>query len=35
PVKVLVRGNERVTAGGTVKRAKKRQASTKRPHQGK
>ncbi|KUZ14450.1 MULTISPECIES: YhbY family RNA-binding protein [Burkholderia] len=35
PVKVTVRGNERVTAGGTVKRAKKRQASTKRPHQGK
>ncbi|MCA8090429.1 YhbY family RNA-binding protein [Burkholderia anthina] len=35
PTKVVVRGNERVTAGGTVKRAKKRQASTKRPHQGK
>jgi RNA-binding protein len=31
--KVLVRGNERVTAGGNVKRAKKRQASTKRPFQ--
>ncbi|MCW5181067.1 RNA-binding protein, partial [Burkholderia cenocepacia] len=30
-----VRGNERVTAGGTVKRAKKRQASTKRPFQDK
>lgn len=35
PTKVVVRGNERVTAGGTVKRAKKRQASTKRPHQDK
>ncbi|WP_431290093.1 YhbY family RNA-binding protein [Burkholderia cepacia] len=35
PVKVTVRGNERVTAGGTVKRAKKRQASTKRPFQDK
>jgi putative YhbY family RNA-binding protein len=33
PEKVLVRGNERVTAGGTVKRAKKRQSSAKRPHQ--
>ena len=33
PQKVLVRGNERVTAGGTVKRAKKRQASAKRQHQ--
>ncbi len=31
--KVVVRGNERVTAGGTVKRAKKRQQSTKRPFQ--
>ncbi|RKP50668.1 YhbY family RNA-binding protein [Trinickia fusca] len=31
--KVVVRGNERVTAGGTVKRAKKRQTSAKRPHQ--
>jgi RNA-binding protein len=31
--KVLVRGNERVTAGGNVKRAKKRQASAKRPFQ--
>jgi putative YhbY family RNA-binding protein len=31
--KVLVRGNERVTAGGTVKRAKKRQSSAKRVHQ--
>jgi putative YhbY family RNA-binding protein len=35
PQKVVVRGNERVTAGGNVKRAKKRQASTKRPFQGK
>jgi RNA-binding protein len=34
PVKVLVRGNERMTAGGTVKRAKVRQASAKRQHQG-
>jgi RNA-binding protein len=33
PQKVLVRGNERVTAGGTVKRAKKRQTSAKRQHQ--
>lgn len=33
PQKVVVRGNERVTAGGTVKRAKKRQTSAKRPHQ--
>lgn len=32
---LTVRGNERVTAGGTVKRAKKRQASTKRPFQDK
>ncbi|WP_431017823.1 YhbY family RNA-binding protein [Burkholderia gladioli] len=31
--KVVVRGNERVTAGGTVKRAKKRQQSAKRPFQ--
>ncbi|KAF1029006.1 MAG: RNA-binding protein YhbY [Burkholderia plantarii] len=31
--KVVVRGNERVTAGGSVKRAKKRQQSTKRPFQ--
>jgi len=31
--KLLVRGNERVTAGGNVKRAKKRQASAKRQHQ--
>jgi RNA-binding protein len=29
-----VRGNERVTQGGNVKRAKKRQTSAKRPHQG-
>ncbi|WP_261546995.1 YhbY family RNA-binding protein [Burkholderia multivorans] len=35
PTKVVVRGNERVTAGGTVKRAKKRQTSTKRPFQNK
>lgn len=35
PTKVVVRGNERVTAGGNVKRAKKRQASTKRPYQDK
>ncbi len=35
PQKVVVRGNERVTAGGNVKRAKKRQTSTKRPHQDK
>jgi len=34
PQKVLVRGNERVTQGGNVKRAKKRQSSAKRPHQG-
>ncbi|TKC80417.1 YhbY family RNA-binding protein [Trinickia terrae] len=33
PQKVLVRGNERVTAGGNIKRAKKRQASAKRQHQ--
>lgn len=31
--KVRVLGNERVTAGGTVKRAKKRQSSAKRQHQ--
>jgi RNA-binding protein len=31
--KLLVRGNERVTAGGNVKRAKKRQTSAKRQHQ--
>ncbi|WP_153100848.1 YhbY family RNA-binding protein [Paraburkholderia hayleyella] len=31
--KVLVRGNERVTAGGNIKRAKKRQVSAKRQHQ--
>ncbi|WDD93668.1 YhbY family RNA-binding protein [Burkholderia sp. FERM BP-3421] len=31
--KVVVRGNERVTAGGNVKRAKKRQSSAKRPFQ--
>jgi putative YhbY family RNA-binding protein len=30
---VLVRGNERVTQGGNIKRAKKRQASAKRSHQ--
>lgn len=28
--KVLLKGNERVTAGGSIKRAKKRQASTKK-----
>ena len=33
PKKVVVRGNERVTQGGNIKRAKKRQASAKRPHQ--
>ncbi|WP_206951628.1 YhbY family RNA-binding protein [Trinickia acidisoli] len=33
PQKVRVLGNERVTAGGSVKRAKKRQTSAKRPHQ--
>ncbi|AME22587.1 MAG: YhbY family RNA-binding protein [Pseudomonadota bacterium] len=31
--KLLVRGNERVTAGGNVKRAKKRLPSAKRHHQ--
>ncbi|WP_323120937.1 YhbY family RNA-binding protein [Burkholderia alba] len=31
--KVVVRGNERVTAGGNVKRAKKRQTSAKRQYQ--
>lgn len=30
---VLVRGNERVTAGGSIKKAKTRQASTKRQYQ--
>jgi RNA-binding protein len=33
PQKVRVLGNERVTAGGNVKRAKKRQTSAKRQHQ--
>jgi RNA-binding protein len=33
PKQVVVRGNERVTAGGNIKRAKKRQTSAKRPHQ--
>lgn len=33
PQKVLVRGNERVTAGGNIKKAKKRQTSAKRQHQ--
>jgi RNA-binding protein len=33
PQKVVVRGNERVTAGGTIKRAKKRQTSAKRQYQ--
>jgi hypothetical protein len=28
-----VRGNERVTQGGNIKRAKKRQTSAKRSHQ--
>jgi putative YhbY family RNA-binding protein len=32
---VLVRGNERVTQGGNIKRAKKRQTSAKRGHQSK
>ena len=30
---VVVRGNERVTQGGNIKRAKKRQTSAKRQHQ--
>lgn len=34
PELVVVRGNERVTAGGNVKRAKKRQTGAKRQHQG-
>jgi RNA-binding protein len=33
PQRVVVRGNERVTAGGSIKRAKKRQTSTKRQAQ--
>lgn len=33
PTDVLVRGNERVTFGGQVKRAKRRQVSIKRVHQ--
>lgn len=33
PQTVVVRGNERVTAGGNIKRAKKRQTSAKRQHQ--
>jgi putative YhbY family RNA-binding protein len=33
PQNVLVRGNERVTAGGNIKRAKKRQTGAKRQHQ--
>jgi hypothetical protein len=33
PTEVLVRGNERVTAGGNVKRAKKRVTSVKRMQQ--
>ncbi|MGF6601594.1 RNA-binding protein [Paraburkholderia sp. GAS448] len=33
PKAVVVRGNERVTAGGNIKRAKKRQTSAKRQHQ--
>jgi RNA-binding protein len=32
--KVTVKGNERVTQGGNIKRAKKRQTSSKRAHQG-
>jgi putative YhbY family RNA-binding protein len=32
--RLVVRGHERVTAGGLVKRAKKRQASVKRQHRG-
>ncbi|MBB3255719.1 putative YhbY family RNA-binding protein [Paraburkholderia bannensis] len=32
--KVTVKGNERVTQGGNIKRAKKRQTSSKRIHQG-
>ncbi|OAJ58001.1 RNA-binding protein [Paraburkholderia ginsengiterrae] len=32
---VVVRGNERVTQGGNIKRAKKRQTSAKRAHQSK
>jgi RNA-binding protein len=31
--KLVVRGNERVTAGGNIKKAKKRQTSAKRSHQ--
>lgn len=34
PQNVVVKGNERVTQGGNVKRAKKRQTSSKRGHQG-
>ncbi|WP_116135610.1 YhbY family RNA-binding protein [Trinickia diaoshuihuensis] len=33
PQKVRVLGNERVTAGGSIKRAKKRQTGAKRQHQ--
>jgi len=32
--KLTVKGNERVTQGGNIKRAKKRQTSSKRAHQG-
>jgi RNA-binding protein len=32
--KLVVKGNERVTQGGNIKRAKKRQTSSKRVHQG-
>jgi putative YhbY family RNA-binding protein len=32
-VKIVVRGNERVTAGGNIKRAKPKQTSAKRAHQ--
>jgi len=34
PQAVVVKGNERVTQGGNIKRAKKRQTSSKRAHQG-
>ena len=34
PTTVVVKGNERVTQGGNIKRAKKRQTSSKRAHQG-
>ncbi|WP_233863717.1 YhbY family RNA-binding protein [Paraburkholderia adhaesiva] len=34
PQALVVKGNERVTQGGNIKRAKKRQTSSKRAHQG-